>query len=68
MERSNPTIIPRNHRVEEALEHAVKNQDYRPLESLVRALQNPYDYQNLNDDYIAVPESFTCGYKTYCGT
>lgn len=68
MERNNPTIIPRNHRVEEALEHAVKNQDYRPLESLVRALQNPYDYQNLNDDYTVVPESFTCGYKTYCGT
>ena len=68
MEKNNPTIIPRNHRVEEALEQAVIHEDYSVLEALVRALQNPYDYQNLNDDDTVVPEAFTCGYKTYCGT
>src|SRR5690606_29069395 len=42
MRRSNPAIIPRNHRVEEAIEEAVGSQDFTLARKLVAALQNPY--------------------------
>lgn len=67
MKESNPTLIPRNHRVEEALELAVEQGDYSLVNSLVQALQTPYDYQKLNPYYQSVP-TVCGGYKTYCGT
>ena len=44
MKNNNPSIIPRNHRVEEALEAAVTNGDYSVMEKLLEALANPYAY------------------------
>lgn len=67
MESSNPAVIPRNHRVEEALE-AAQNDDYSVMNSLLDALKNPYDYSKVNEEYIKVPENSSHGYKTYCGT
>ncbi len=67
MRANNPTIIPRNHRVEEALELAVENGDYSLVNSLVQALQNPYDYEKVELYYQMVPTGCS-GYKTYCGT
>ena len=69
MKQSNPTIIPRNYLVEEALEAAVSRRDDTVLRKLVEALQNPYDYENVSLQYTKVPrESDCCMYKTYCGT
>ncbi|WP_346915121.1 protein adenylyltransferase SelO [Clostridium sp.] len=68
MEKSNPVVIPRNHRVEEALETAVKNNDYSVMQSLLDALKNPYDYSNINEYYSEPPKTTSCPYKTYCGT
>lgn len=68
MESVNPTVIPRNHRVEEALERAVDYQDYNAMDSLVSALQHPYDYKNQNDYYTTPPGESSCGYRTFCGT
>lgn len=68
MEKSNPAVIPRNHRVEEALEAAVKNNDYSVMQSLLGALENPYDYSNINEYYSELPKTTSCPYKTYCGT
>ena len=67
MKANNPTIIPRNHRVEEALEAAVQHNDYSLVHSLVNALQSPYDYQKVDTFYQTFPSGCT-GYKTYCGT
>jgi uncharacterized protein YdiU (UPF0061 family) len=41
MQKSNPAIIPRNHRVEEALAAAVENQDYSVMERLLKVLADP---------------------------
>ena len=41
MKNNNPSIIPRNHRVEEALEAAVTSGDYSVMEKLLEALSNP---------------------------
>ena len=68
MEKNNPTVIPRNHRVEEALEAATEKADYSVMASLLEAITNPYDYSKLNEHYATLPESTSCPYKTYCGT
>lgn len=68
MRNNNPSVIPRNHRVEEALEAAVKNNDYTVMRKLLDAITKPYDYSIKNDYYVTVPKT-SCGtYKTYCGT
>ncbi len=68
MQKRNPILIPRNHRVEEALDAANKN-NFSLFSSLVKALRHPYDYSLVNEHqyYRIVPESTGC-YKTYCGT
>ena len=68
MEKNNPTVIPRNHRVEEALEAATMRDDYSVMEALLKVITNPYDYSKVNEDYITLPEPTSCPYKTYCGT
>lgn len=68
MQRSNPAVIPRNHRVEEALEAAVKQGDYSVMERLLDALSRPYDYPKEQDYYSTLPEPSACLYQTYCGT
>lgn len=68
MKSSNPSVIPRNHRVEEALEAAVKEGDYSVMEKLLDALSKPYAYSKEQDYYSKLPEPSTCPYQTYCGT
>ncbi|MFD1706121.1 YdiU family protein [Siminovitchia sediminis] len=67
MRRSNPAVIPRNHRVEEALEAAVEEGDLRLLERLMNVLANPYNHSSEQLDYAKVPET-NIPYVTYCGT
>ena len=67
MESNNPYVIPRNHRVEEALE-AANNNDYSVMDSLLKVISNPYDYSKVQEEYTKVHKEFSCGYKTYCGT
>ncbi|OMD91625.1 hypothetical protein BSK49_04915 [Paenibacillus odorifer] len=68
MHSSNPAIIPRNHRVEEALEAAVEREDYDVMERLLQALTNPYAYSSEQEEYSALPEESACPYRTFCGT
>ena len=67
-ENNNPSIIPRNHRVEEALEAAVTNGDYSIMEKLLEALANPYAYSTDQEDYCAPPAPTNRPYRTFCGT
>lgn len=67
MKESNPYVIPRNHRVEEAIEAADKG-DLSVMMKLLDVLSRPYDYSNNQDDYTMLPKPSSCPYKTYCGT
>ncbi|MTT31110.1 YdiU family protein [Terrilactibacillus sp. BCM23-1] len=67
MQKSNPAIIPRNHRVEEALAAAVERGDYSVMQRLLDVLSNPYAYSTEQTDYATVCES-TTPYQTFCGT
>ncbi|KXH81915.1 YdiU family protein [Sporosarcina sp. HYO08] len=68
MKKHNPAIIPRNHRVEAALEAAVEQADYSVMENLLAALSNPYAYTKEQDDYCTLPPSTDGPYRTFCGT
>ncbi|MDQ0497139.1 protein adenylyltransferase SelO [Paenibacillus brasilensis] len=68
MRSSNPAIIPRNHRVEEALEAAVEREDYQVMEQLLEVLSNPYAYSDEQAIYSTLPEKSNCSYRTFCGT
>jgi uncharacterized protein YdiU (UPF0061 family) len=69
MRQVNPLVIPRNHRVEEALAAAQDEGDLTPFDSLLAALRRPFD-----DDPAAArftepaPAALTAGYRTFCGT
>jgi len=68
MKNSNPAVIPRNHRVEEALEAAVKEGDYTVMERLLDVLSSPYAYSEKQEAYTTGPEKSACPYRTFCGT
>lgn len=67
MKSSNPAVIPRNHRVEEALEAAEKG-DYSVMDKLLDVLINPFEYSKDQEEYAKLPKPSSCKYKTYCGT
>ena len=68
MRRANPAFIPRNHRVEQAIEAAVSHGDFRPFETLVDVLGRPYDHR-ADLAYLAEPPGPEQRvYKTFCGT
>jgi uncharacterized protein YdiU (UPF0061 family) len=56
MRSRNPAVIPRNHRVEEALAAAVERDDYTVLENLLRVLSRPYDDLPERGGYHLPPE------------
>jgi serine/tyrosine/threonine adenylyltransferase len=66
MRNSNPAIIPRNHRVEEALEAAV-NGDTSVMERFLDVLSRPYAHTPDQAEY-AKPSESTRPYRTFCGT
>lgn len=67
MMKNNPYIIPRNHRVEEALKSAIEG-DYSVMDNLLEALKNPYDYSKDLSYYTELPKKSNIPYRTYCGT
>ncbi|WP_019415306.1 YdiU family protein [Paenisporosarcina sp. TG20] len=68
MQSSNPSIIPRNHRVEEALEAAVEHGDYSVMERLLEVLSSPFAHSPEQADYYTLPTESTRPYRTFCGT
>ncbi|MBS4193178.1 YdiU family protein [Bacillus sp. FJAT-49705] len=68
MRNSNPAVIPRNHRVEEALEAAVKQGDYSVMERLLDVLSRPYEHTTVQEEYCTPPEPSDRPYRTFCGT
>ncbi len=68
MQSNNPAIIPRNHRVEAALEAAVKQGDYSVMHRLLKVLSTPYAHSPEQAEYTTPPALSNCPYKTFCGT
>ena len=68
MHRHNPAVIPRNHKVEEALEAAVANGDFSVLHRLLDAMANPFVEGSEKDEYREPAPAGSEGYRTFCGT
>ena len=65
MKKNNPIVIPRNHKVEEALEAANDN-NLKPMYDLLSILKKPYTKQT-NIEKFQTP-SKNKNYQTFCGT
>lgn len=64
---ANPAIIPRNDRVEAALEAAAEG-DLGPFERLLAAVSSPYEVRAGDEDLAAPPPADAPPVVTFCGT
>ncbi len=67
MQNSNPTVIPRNHKVEEALQ-AADEDDLQPFHKLLSALDKPYENGDQLKPYQSPPKPDEKVQQTFCGT
>jgi uncharacterized protein YdiU (UPF0061 family) len=67
MKNTNPALIPRNHKVEEALEAATAG-NLRPFHDLLSALKEPYKESETLKPYQSPPSASERIYQTFCGT
>ena len=63
----NPAYIPRNHRVEQMIEAALKG-DFSLFERLNEVLSKPYEDQPQSSKYLSPPQPDEIVHNTYCGT
>tara|TARA_Y100000590_G_scaffold104193_1_gene118603 strand:- start:730 stop:2208 length:1479 start_codon:yes stop_codon:yes gene_type:complete len=68
MKENNPQVIPRNYKVEEALNLATNDMNFNSFHDLLEVLKKPYDNQKNIEGYQFVPNTTSQVYKTYCGT
>ena len=68
MRRVNPAFIPRNHRVEAALEAASTHGDFEPFHKLLNILEHPYDDQPDYREFEQPPAPGERVHRTFCGT
>ncbi len=64
----NPAFIPRNHRVEQALDAAIDNADFSPFTDLLTILSRPYEDQPAFAQYANPPQTGERVFQTFCGT
>jgi uncharacterized protein YdiU (UPF0061 family) len=64
---ANPAVIPRNHKVEEALQ-AGEEGDFEPFHDLLSALENPYVDGDHLTPYQSPPKPEEKVLETFCGT
>jgi uncharacterized protein YdiU (UPF0061 family) len=68
MQKNNPVIIPRNHKVAEALSAAEKNSDFSKLHKLLDMLADPYDLTGKEAAFLKPPQPDERVMQTFCGT
>lgn len=64
---ANPAFIPRNHRVQAALD-AAEAGDYEPLRILLGVIQHPFEAQPERSQYAEPPQPSERVLQTFCGT
>ena len=67
MKSNNPIVIPRNHKVEEALSEADKG-NLEKMKKLLTILKDPYNIQNDVEEYQLPAPLTNEKYQTFCGT
>ncbi len=67
MKKNNPVVIPRNHKVEEALDEADKG-NLDKMNKLLNVLRYPYSNNGNLYEFQKLPPASEKNYKTFCGT
>ena len=67
MSENNPVVIPRNHKVEEALAEAEKG-SLDKIKKFLQILKDPYSKNNNIKEYQMAAPISTQKYQTFCGT
>ena len=67
MAKVNPWIIPRTHRIEQAIQAATAG-DFQPFERLNAALSTPFEEREGFEDLTRVPTETEVVPRTFCGT
>jgi len=62
--QTNPAIIPRTHKIEQAIQAATTG-DYAPFHDMLAALKTPFV---ANDIYARPPQDDEKVHQTFCGT
>ncbi|MDR5865391.1 protein adenylyltransferase SelO [Halomonas koreensis] len=65
---ANPAVIPRNHRVEQAIAAAAEDDDFGPFEALLAAVTRPFEAPAGEVDYTRPPAEREKVLRTFCGT
>jgi uncharacterized protein YdiU (UPF0061 family) len=65
---ASPLVIPRNHRVEQAINAAVERDDFSPFVELLAAITRPYEQVNGLEAYAVAPQPAERVLETFCGT
>jgi uncharacterized protein YdiU (UPF0061 family) len=68
MRAVNPAYIPRNHRVQQAIEAATERGDLKPLERLLTVVSRPYEDHPGLAEYANPPAPAEEVRQTFCGT
>lgn len=67
MRAVNPAYIPRNHRVQQAID-AANNGDLEPLDRLLEVVSQPYEERPARAEYRQPPRPDEVVERTFCGT
>lgn len=68
MRMVNPAVIPRNHRVQEVIDAAIRRGDFRPFEELLDAVAQPFEERTGLERYMMPARPEECVSQTFCGT
>jgi serine/tyrosine/threonine adenylyltransferase len=68
MRAVSPMVIPRNHRVEQAINAAVEREDFSPFVELLSVVTRPYELVNALAVYANPPQPDERVLATFCGT
>jgi serine/tyrosine/threonine adenylyltransferase len=68
MKTVNPAFIPRNHRVEQALDAAIEHEDFSSFAELLTVLSRPYEDRADFADCANPPQANDRVFRTFCGT
>ena len=68
MRTVNPAFIPRNHRIQEAIEAAEERHDFVPFQTMLNVISRPYDDRPELQQYTAPARPEERVQRTFCGT
>jgi len=68
MDLVNPIYIPRNHLVEDAIDSAVENNDFKKMKMLLRVIKEPFSEKKKYSIFSSPPKPNEIVKNTFCGT